>query len=246
MKFATHSRGQALFETAISMPLFLIGLFGVMWAMKEASMSARVQLAVRYGGMVAQLSQPYDSFSLYSLYATIDNHQPASATACFNGDASQLTTNYAPYWLPAPSPAPAPIVSPCASSIVLINAPEAYSQPIILRNDYSSIQASVPVSGFLSTAALHGVTATTIRGAQNFFRSPDVGTVLSCTELGAQIKLSLEGQTDTTTAPASAAAVSPSVVMTPMPTTVPANNVVPATMTSACASTTYATPANPY
>lgn len=241
-----RSRGQALFETAIAMPLFLIGLFGVMWAMKEASMSARVQLAVRYGGMVTQLSQPYDSFSLYSLYATIDNDQPASVKACFNGDSTQLSNNYAPYWLPAPSPAPAPVVSPCASSVVLINSPEAYSQPIILRSNYSSIAASVPVNGYISAAALHGAGTSTVRAAQNFFRSPDVGTVLSCTELGPQIKLTLEGRTDTSTAPTSSAGITPAVALTPMPTTVAANNVVPAGETSACAAATYAPATGPY
>jgi hypothetical protein len=59
-------RGQALTETTIALPLFLMGLFGVMWAVREGAMSERVQMGVRYGGVVTQLSNPYASYSLYA------------------------------------------------------------------------------------------------------------------------------------------------------------------------------------
>jgi hypothetical protein len=236
--FTTRDRGQAVYETTIAMPLFLLGLWGVIWAMKEASLSARVQLAVRHGGMVSSLSQPYESFSLYSMYATIDNAAPSAVATCYAGDASQLTSGYAPFYQPAASPAPAPLVSPCASSVSLITGPETYSAPIILRNDYASITAAAPVNGYLSDTALSGLSATTVRAAENFFRAPDVGTVLSCSELGPAIKASLEGATDTTT--------SGTAVASPLPTTVTTSAVIPATTTAACASTTYTAPTAPY
>jgi hypothetical protein len=236
--FTMRSRGQALYETAIAMPLFLLGLYGVLWAMREASLAARVQLAVRHGGMVSSLSQPYESYSLYSLYATIDNQAPAAAGACYQGDPTQLTEGYAPFYQPAPSPAPAPVVAPCAGKVSLITGPEIYSAPVILRNDYASITASAPVDGYLSTSALHGLNATSVRAAQNFFRSPDVGTLLSCSELGPAVKLSLEGKTDPTTSGTAAA--------TPMPTTVTADPVVPPGEGPDCATATYATPEDPY
>jgi hypothetical protein len=235
--FTTRGRGQALYETAIAMPLFLLGLWGVIWSMKEASLASRVQLAVRHGGMVSSLSQPYESFSLYSLYATIDDAAPAAVSACYPGDPTQLTSGYAAFYQPAASPAPAPVVSPCASSVSLITGPEVYSAPIILRNDYASITAAAPVNGYLAGGTLNGLSATSVRAAQNFFRAPDVGTVLSCSELGPAIKLSLEGATDTS---------SPAVAATPLPMTVTADPVIPATTTAACASTTYAAPTSPY
>jgi hypothetical protein len=230
-----RSRGQALFETAIAMPLFLIGLFGVMWAMKDASLSARAQLAVRYGGMVDSLQQPYPAYSLYAMYATIDDYIPPTNTACYNGDGAQLSTGYSAFWDPTST---APLVTPCVSTIAIISSPETYSQPVILRNDYSSITATAPVSGYLSKAVLNNAATTTVRAATNFFRTPDVGTMLTCTNLGSDIKISLEGQTDTAV---------PTALTTAMPQTPTAGPVVTGTSASCAPTTTsFTAPAAPY
>ena len=72
MLMRKHARGQAVLETALFMPLFLLGLFGVMLAGKEGALSERVQLGIRYGGVISSLQQPYLSYSIYSMYSTID------------------------------------------------------------------------------------------------------------------------------------------------------------------------------
>jgi len=174
------------------MPLFLVAFFGLIWAMKDSSLSARAALAVRYGGMVDSLQQPYVAYSLYDVYATIDNVVPAANTTCYPGDASQLTAGYHAFWLPNTTAA---LVTPCATKVAIISSPETYTQPVMLRNDYASITATAPVGGYL-TSALHGST-TTVRAAENFFRGPDVGTIMTCTTIGAVIKASLEGKSDT-------------------------------------------------
>jgi len=217
------------------MPLFLVGLFGVIWAMKDASLSARSQLAVRYGGMVDSLDQPYPAYSLYAMYATIDDVVPPTNTACYSGDTTQLSAGYSPFWLPASSSA---LVSPCASAITIVSTPETYTQPVILRNNYSSIDTTTAVSGYLSETALRGATATTTRAAENFFRSPDVGTMLTCTTLGSAVKASLEGKSDTAV---------PTALTTAMPTTPTTSAVVTGT-SAACApsTTTFTAPTAPY
>jgi Flp pilus assembly protein TadG len=229
------NRGQALFETAIAMPLFLIGLFGVMWAMKDASLSVRAQEAVRYGGMVDSLQQPYDAYSIYEMYATIDNYIPPPNATCYSGDTSAFTAGYHSFWLPTSTG----VVTPCVSAIAIVSSPETYTQPVILRNNYSSISATSPVSGYLSTAALHGVSTTTVRAAENFFRSPEVGALLTCTTLGAAIKGSLEGFSDK---------VVPSSLTTAMPTVMPTPTTVVNGTAPACAPTTatFTAPALPY
>ncbi len=234
-RFQTKSRGQALFETAIAMPLFLIGLFGVIWAMKDASLSARAQLAVRYGGMVDSLQQPYEAYSLYEMYATIDDVVPAANTTCYSGDASALTAGYHSFWLPASTG----VVTPCVSAITIVSSPEAYTQPVILRNNYSSILAAAPVSGYLSTAALRGASTTTVRAAENFFRSPEVGALLTCTTLGAAIKGSLEGFSDKTV---------PTTLTNALPTVMPSPTTVVTGTAPGCAPTTstFAAPIAPY
>jgi len=233
MRGAARNRGQALFETAIMMPLFLMGFFGLIWAMKDASLAARVQLAVRYGGMVDSMQQPYVAYSLYNLYATIDNVVPAANATCYSGDASLLSSGYHTFWLPSSSA----LVTPCASKIVIISSPETYTQPVILRNNYASIAATAPVSGAIS-AALGGATTTTVRAAENFFRPPDVGTLLVCTTLGPVIKISLEGRSD---------AAVPSGLMNSIPYAPPTATVVTGT-TGSCYPTTssFTAPAAPY
>ncbi len=232
MSQVRRSRGQALLETVIATPLILLGLFGVIWAMRDASLSARVQQAVRYGGMIDSLAQPYEAYSLYALYATIDNVVPPANATCYSGDSAQLSAGYAPFWLPAGS---APLVTPCASSVVIVTGSEAYTQPVLLRNDYSSLTATTSVNGYLSSVALHGATTTTVRAAENFFRSPDVGMLLTCTTLGAVVKNSLEGRNDTKV---------PTSLTSAMPTVPTTTAVVPGTITPACApSTSSFTPA---
>jgi hypothetical protein len=221
------------------MPLFLLGFFGLIWAMKDASLAARTGLAVRYGGMVDAMQQPYVAYSLYNVYATLDNFVPPANAACYPGNVSQLTTGYEPFWLPTTA---APLVTPCKSTIVIISTPETYTQPVILRNDYSSITATAPVNGYLSTAALHGAASTTARAATNFFRSPDVGTILTCTTLGPVIKASIEGRSDTAV-PTSLSATGANT----MPYA-PATAAVVTGTTGSCYPTTtsYAAPTSPY
>jgi hypothetical protein len=235
MRVSTNGRGQALYETAIAMPLFLIGLFGVIWAMKDAALAARAQMAVRYAGTVDSLQQPYDAYSIYEMYATIDNVVPANNSTCYNGDATVLAAGYHTFWLPAATA----VVTPCVSAIAIISGPETYTQPIILRNNYSSISAAAPVSGYLATAALHGASTTTVRAAENFFRSPEIGVLLTCTTLGSAIKGSLEGFSDKAV---------PSSLTTAMPTVMPTPATVVTGPAPACAPTTstFAAPAAPY
>jgi hypothetical protein len=234
MRCSLRSRGQAVFETALVMPLFLLGFFGLIWAMKDASLSARAQFAVRYGGTVDSLQQPYLSYSLYAMYATIDNVVPAANSACYPGDAAQLSAGYHSFWLPASSTT----LPGCVSSLVFITSPETYTQPVMLRNNYSSISVTVPVNGYVSSAALNGATTTTVNAAENFFRSPDVGTLLTCTTLGAAVKASLEGRSDASV---------PSGLTTAMPTNPASSTVVTGTNSScAPAANTFAAPVSPY
>jgi hypothetical protein len=226
MSDAKRSRGQAVLETVIVMPLILLGFFGVIWAMKDASLAARAQLAVRYGGMVDSLSQPYEAYSLYAMYATIDDIVPSANAACYSGDITQLTAGYAPFWIPVTS---APLILPCASSLTIVTSPETYTQPVILRNDYSSLAATTSVSGYLSSVVFHGATTTTVRAAENFFRSPDVGAILTCTNLGTAVKMSLEGRNDSNV---------PTSLTSAMPTYPTATVVVPSGITPACAPST--------
>ena len=80
--FFRSDRGQALFETAISLPLFILAMYGLFWAVRTATLSERLQIGARYGGLVSSLKNPYLSYSLYNLYATLDNDAPNTKAPC--------------------------------------------------------------------------------------------------------------------------------------------------------------------
>jgi len=191
------SRGQAIFETTLVIPLFVLAFFALLWAMRDSSLSERVQLGVRYTGMIQSLADPYASFSLYTTYATIDNNSPAAAQPCYAGSQTTVTQGHASFWQPSTMTSTLPS---CALSI--IDKPEQYSMPILLRNNYATLSAGLNVDG-LQSAVLG--TATQVKAAQNFFRSPDVGTLLLCSQLGGAVKVSLEALNDTTTSTHAAA-----------------------------------------
>ncbi len=206
-------RGQALFETAAFLPIFLLGMYGVIWGVKQSALAEQTQLNVRYGGVVSQLSDPYDSYSLYAMYATIDNAPPVPVTSpltCVNPGTSQLTSGRHTFWDPEPSPAASAY---CYAGVATISSPEAFSQPILVQTNMNMVQAAAPQAGYLAAGALAGEStqAQEVFAQQNFFRSPDVGTLVSCTNGGQFIKWSLEPAYDTSTAAAP----------TPFPETVP-------------------------
>ncbi|MBC5821693.1 MAG: hypothetical protein GIX01_06910 [Candidatus Eremiobacteraeota bacterium] len=191
----SHARGQALFETALFMPLFLLGLFGVMLAAKEGALSERVQLGIRYGGVVSSLQQPYLSYSLYSLYSTIDgspSNNPNTCAGVTSSANSSLTVGRASFWQPITGS----IVPTCSGSISLVTGK---SQNMLLENSFIGLTAQAPAGGYLSANVLGGSTYETGAAAENFIRSPDSGSLAACTPVGDTIKASLEGAEDSTT-----------------------------------------------
>jgi hypothetical protein len=201
------TRGQALTETTIALPLFLMGLFGIMWAVREGAMSERVQMGVRYGGVVSQLSNPYADYSLYALYATVDGAPPTNPLAC--QAASQSVVDgagpRASFFAPASAPSPS-----CFANQAIITGPESYYQPVLVQDNAALISSTTANGGFMSNVL--GTTTSSNSGLQNFFRSPDVATLTECSGMGSTVQSSLEGEFDTTT-PTSAPTLMPSSVV---------------------------------
>ena len=198
------------------MPLFLTGLFGMFWAVREATLSERVQEGVRYGGLVSAQSNPYTSYSLYAMYSLLDGGTlPLGATNCVVDLGPAMTAGRSSFWLPA---TPATFNCKPTTSLVSGTTQNILSQDILLSDN-----ATAPVDGYLSSHVL-GMTTTPLSAAQNYFRSPDVGTLMSCSNVGDEIKASLEGGSDS---------ITPITAATLIPLTVPASSVFPAPL--ACA-----------
>lgn len=206
-----HSRGQALFETAAMMPLFLLGLFGIFFAVRASALSERTQIGVRYGGLVHALDNPYLSYSIYSVYSTIDGTPPVDPNAdCAAAQISELTASRARFWQPVGAP-----LTFCSGAVTGVPVPSSNGS-VLLENDFIGLEASAQIQGSFLQAAFRGQTSATTSASQNFFRSPDVGRLMSCTSLGSPIKRSLEGANDTQTLTVPPTAMPPQIPATPL------------------------------
>jgi hypothetical protein len=193
-----RSRGQALVETALALPVFLLIMFGVMWAMQTGVLGERVELVARYGGMVSAEINPYQQYSLYAAYSAAAG--APLATSCtappsgLLGDAAPLAapaTPTLPFWQPAANTAAAAVT--CSKTLA---SSAALSAPMMLGHASITVNASTDVPNTLQAVA----GAQTQRGATlNEFQSPDMATLVGCYgELQAAFEHSTDPASDPT------------------------------------------------
>ena len=186
MKPSNANRGQAIVETAIFMPIFLICLFALIWSVQMSTLSERAQMGVRYGAQITQRNQPYLSYSLFSIYATIDGAPPLTQGACSPSDTSGMTSGRASFFNMNG------VVSNTCNGSVFAFSNEGLSNLVILQNSYLNLSVAGPAPNYL-LANGNGSLGNTTVASQNFFRSPDLQTLTCRTEVGGLVKASIEG-----------------------------------------------------
>ena len=176
---ALRSRGQALVETAIALPVFLLAMFGVMWALQSGVLGERIQLVARYGGMVSAEINPYQQYSLYSMYSVAANKAAPVACSAPPGD---LLSNAGP--LAAPAPQAQPFWQPSSGSTTTgTTCTRTYSNaaglttPKIFGSANVSVAATNDVPSFLQPFL--GAT-TPWSATMNQMRSPDMTAIGTC------------------------------------------------------------------
>ncbi|HEV3141915.1 MAG TPA: hypothetical protein VGY57_15425, partial [Vicinamibacterales bacterium] len=167
-------------EAAIFLPFFMLLLFGLIWAIQSSVQSERVQIAVRYSGLVSTETAPYDGYSIYALYNDAVN--PSISTACTAPTSDALTDTGA-----FPGPAQPNFWSPISSSVTpscthgaAIMSGGGLLTASVFTHTSSNISANVSVPGPIQ-AAVGGVGAQTqLSASQNFLDTPDLGTLMTC------------------------------------------------------------------
>ncbi len=219
-------RGQALVETVIALPLFLLAMFAMIWAVQSSVLAERVQLGVRYAGVIGSKSQPYLDYSLYTVYGNLNGLSQVATQPCFAPTSDVLLGHgpyldpagkaTAPFWQPAAGTTNGTCNGPSNPNLVAITDSNL-SKTALLLHDASSLSTALNVPGYLSGAL--GST-TRLSASQNFFRSADLGDMIHCyAAVGAAVSASLTPANDTTsplTAPAPLPAVPDQTVLAPV------------------------------
>lgn len=174
-----RARGQALIETAIALPVFLIAMFGVIWALQSGVLGERVQMAARYGGMVSAQGNPFDQYSLYSVYGAAVG---TPVVAPCGAPPAQMLSDGSP--LVAPAPASPQFWQPSGSPVVTgtcgrtVSTAAGLSGPKLLGHATMTVDATNDVP--LSLQAAFGAALTPWNATINQLESPDMGTLVAC------------------------------------------------------------------
>jgi hypothetical protein len=191
-----RARGQALIETAIALPVFLVIMFGVIWALQTGVLGERVEMVARYGGMVSAEISPYQQYSLYAAYAaaagsplTTTCATPPPALLQDGTPLAAPATATLPFWQPSTGSETA--TAACGKTL---ETGGGLSAPMLLGRANIQVNAATDVP-----AMLQPVTGTqSSRGAVlNAFQSPDMATLIGCYgELQAAFERSVNPQSD--------------------------------------------------
>ncbi|HEY0613551.1 MAG TPA: TadE family protein [Candidatus Elarobacter sp.] len=192
----THrARGQALVETAIALPVFLIAMFGVIWALQTGVLGERVELVARYGGMVSAEQNPYQQYSLYAAYGAASGS--ALATTCATPPPG-LIENGGP--LAAPAAATQPFWQPSSTATTTaicgktLAGSSGLSAPMLLGRNQITVTATSDVPTTLQPFA---GTHTDRSATFNAFQSPNMATLVGCyDELQSALEHSIDPGTD--------------------------------------------------
>lgn len=229
-------KGQALLETTLFMPLFLLGFYGIFWAIRAGTLSERLQYGVRYAGTISSQTDTYKRLSIESLYSEVDGITRLGPQACATSDPAVLTQNRPVFFQPLSI-----AQNQCHGQSTIVTGPESYSMAFFTENDFIKMSANMPANGYLSSIGFSN-NAASLSASQNYFKPPGITTSYLCGAAKNDSKASLEGFYDTRASSATqslllpitpiagspyatdCSPVSPAPTLLPVDTPVPAGN----------------------
>jgi hypothetical protein len=188
------SRGQAVYESAIFLPLALLTLWGMIWAAQYSLSAERVQSSLRYSGLIANQVDPFQQFSMYVLYSAAANTASPLPSPTCNGTTTDALTNSNTYPGPATVPffenSPAPAATGCANtnndtteaSYQSIGG-NTLTNPALIVSNIPYVTTSINVPSVLRSIPFIGPMPSwpaTAKAQLNFMRPADMGTTLAC------------------------------------------------------------------
>lgn len=215
---APHAqRGQALIETIIFLPMFLFALFGMLWAVRIAVQSERVQSAIRYNWSISQRTNPYGSLSFYSMYSQlgVTTAPPVTCTTPLvdplsNAQPTYTSTASPPFFSPLATPTPSCRYTGYLfyyAATRLNGSTDGSAQDVLVSVQEPTIQSTVAVP--VQLARTVGMTSSTASTAF-VYQQAGLNVILACYPgFNTLLNKSLDIATDTSAAPASYTSLQP-------------------------------------
>lgn len=174
----TASRGQALIESAIALPLVLLMLFGIIYVARVGVVGERAQLALRYGG-IAGFDTQSGAYSAANIYANLNPSAvpspcPGPALGAFSGTAPFPGPSSAPFWQPDSANAPSGLCTPAVFGLggAQFLASHYFSGTAV------SVSAGVNVPTYIQQAL--GATTNQVNASEYFIHPAFPGMILYC------------------------------------------------------------------
>lgn len=176
----TGSRGQALIETALMLPIVILLLFGIIYFANFGVVNQRVQIAIRYGGLVGFSSSGAGLFSAGNIYQ-------AGATSPGGSDCPPPPIGVLSDAAPFPGPTSVPFFNPSAASapqpackVTALNfkGGAQFLAADYLANAYETMSASSDVPYYLN--GLFG-TLSTVTQSETWTHPAWPAVILACT-----------------------------------------------------------------
>ncbi len=194
---AHAQRGQALIESVVFLPLFLLVLFGIIWIVQISVINERAQISVRYSGLISNESNPYTDYSIYAVYNNVGALQQPIPTTCATPSSDAFMNSNANNAFPGPQSAPfwAPDGASSTGSCAAGTAPlkgGAMITPLLLTHTAASVAATKVVPLYIQNAT---GPLTALGANQNFINTPDIAAVFKCyPDLQTNVSASLVGE----------------------------------------------------
>lgn len=172
------SRGQALIETALMLPIIILLLFGIIYFANFGVVNQRVQIAIRYGGLVG-FNNSGGLFSAANIYQagvgapTVNCPAPPVGVLA---DASPFPgPTSVPFFNPSTATAPVPL---CSVTALNFKGGAQFLAADYLANAFESMSASSDVPNYLN--GIFG-SLTTVTQSETWTHPAWPAVILACT-----------------------------------------------------------------
>lgn len=173
------SRGQALIETAIAIPIFFLALYGIIYFTQFGVANERAQIGVRYAGITAFVAGNTATYSAADIYANLNPQNvpapcPTPPSTVFSDSSPYAGPASAEYWqqsLGSPS-------SSCSVTVLNLGGAQFLSTHYFAATT-PLLGASVSVPNYLiSTLGSAG----SITATESFVHAAWPGIIMYCSK----------------------------------------------------------------